>query len=573
MKFEKVESKLILIILILIFFLLLIYGILSHRPHQPDPNRNKTPVTVPPPLPSGMVASAHPIASKIGVEILRKGGNAVDAAVAAAFALGVVEPFASGIGGGGFMLIYLARSREVITVDYREMAPLKATPKTFHQGAGEPEDGPLSVAVPGTVAGLALALSQYGTMSLKTVMEPSIEAAEKGYEVGPLLNSMMTNHAQKLLKSPSAAQIYLENGKAFKVGERLILTDLAKTYRLIAESGPDVFYRGAIAEAIENEMKRSRTGLITREDLASYRPVQRPPVQGNYRGYHIFSMGPPSSGGTHVIELLNIFEGVNIAEMGINTAESISLMANAMTKVFADRARFMGDPDFVKVPLDNLLSKEHAEKLRKEIVPHKTSVTIASNSLHTDVFHQTSHLSVVDKEGNLVASTQTINSFFGSGVVVPGTGILLNNEMNDFVLRPGSLNSVAPKKRPLSSMSPTIVLKNGQPFLTIGMPGATRIITVLPQVLMNIIDRKMTIQEAINAPRFHCIQDKELFIESRIPQKVRDELTRNGYNVLVKGSFDLYFGGAQGILIDPETRSLYGGADPRREGSVMSASE
>ncbi len=266
---------------------------------------------------------------------------------------------------------------------------------------------------------------------------------------------------------------------------------------------------------------------------------------------------------------MNILEGYDIAGLGPNTLETISLMAEAMTKVFSDRERFMGDPDFVKIPLDNLISKEHAARLRTQISRQRGSGKVVWKDRSADVPHQTSHLSVVDKEGNLVALTQTINSFFGSGVVVPGTGILLNNEMNDFVPQTGSPNSIEPRKRPLSSMSPTLVLKDDRPYLTIGMPGATRIITVLPQILINMIDHKMNIQEAINAPRFHCMVDKEIFVESRIPQEVRDGLTRKGYGVVVKEGLDLYFGGAQGVMIDPETRTLHGGADPRREGSVM----
>ncbi len=568
MKTQRLKFRLILIVLAILVLFLLIRVIVSNRPQ-------KRPLVTVTTLPvSAMVASAHPIASKVGVEVLRRGGNAIDAAVATAFALGVVEPFASGIGGGGFMLIYIARSKEVVTIDYRETAPLRATPETYQTpdvqpGDDQPRQSHSSVAVPGTVAGLALALGQYGTMDLKSVMGPAIEVAENGYEVGGLLNSMMEKYSQKLSQFPATARIYLKNGQPYKVGDRLYLKDLAQAYRLIAENGPDVFYHGVIARAIEDEMKRSGTGLITLGDLAAYRPVWRPPVQGNYRGYEIFSMGPPSSGGAHVIELLNILEGYDIAGLGPNTLETISLMAEAMTKVFSDRERFMGDPDFVKIPLDNLISKEHAARLRTQISRQRGSGKVVWKDRSADVPHQTSHLSVVDKEGNLVALTQTINSFFGSGVVVPGTGILLNNEMNDFVPQTGSPNSIEPRKRPLSSMSPTLVLKDDRPYLTIGMPGATRIITVLPQILINMIDHKMNIQEAINAPRFHCMVDKEIFVESRIPQEVRDGLTRKGYGVVVKEGLDLYFGGAQGVMIDPETRTLHGGADPRREGSVM----
>lgn len=509
---------------------------------------------------SGMVASAHPLASAVGVETLKKGGNAVDAAVATAFALGVVEPHASGIGGGGFILIYTAKNKTITSIDYRETAPRKAGPKMY-ASSEETKEGHAAVAVPGTVAGLAMALDRFGTMDLKKVMQAAIDIAENGFEVTQLLGHMIENNAGKLSKFPSAKYIYLREGRAFKAGERLAMKELAKTYRLIAEQGTDVFYKGVLAEAIVNEMESSGKGLISREDLAGYQPVVRRPVEGQYRGYSIYSMGPPSSGGTHVIEILNILEGYDISRSGLNRPETIRLMAEAMKSVFADREKFMGDPDFVKVPLENLLSKEHAAKLRKENGNPGAKPTRPEPV-------QTTHLSVVDKEGNLVSLTQTINSFFGSGLVVPGTGILLNNEMNDFVLQPGHMNSIEPGKRPLSSMSPTLVLKDGNPFMTIGMPGATRIITVLPQILMNVIDHRLTIQEAINAPRVHCMSEQEIFMESRIPQKVRDELIRNGYKLTIKSDFDLYFGGAQGVMIDPKTGALVGGADPRREGAV-----
>jgi len=560
---KRLKIRPILVIAALIFFSLMIYTLLS------DWSQRRLPVTER----HAMVASAHPLASKVGLEILKKGGNAIDAAVAAAFALGVVEPFASGIGGGGFMLIYMAGSKQVVTIDYREMAPLRANLKMYQTPDGQlildrMKEGHSAVAIPGAVAGLSMALNKYGTMDLKNVMEPAIEIAENGFEVSKLLSSMMESNLQKLSKFPAAARIYLKEGLPYKVGDRLSLKDLARTYREIAKNGADVFYKGVIAEAIEKEMKLGK-GLITKEDISAYRSVFRPPVGGNYRGYEIFSMGPPSSGGTHMIELLNIFEGYDIARLGHNASESVRLMAEAMKKVFSEREKFMGDPDFVKIPLEDLLSKEHAEKLGREMSLSKIDEKVFVGALPLYQSDQTSHLSVVDSEGNLVALTQTINSFFGSGVVVPGTGILLNNQMNDFTPQKGSPNSIKPKKRPVSNMSPTLVLKDGRPFLTIGMPGATRIISVLPQILMNMIDHQMNLQEAIDSPRIHCMAGEEIFMESRIRKEVQDDLIRKEYKLVVKKDFDLYFGGAQGIVIDPETGILHGGADPRREGSVI----
>jgi gamma-glutamyltranspeptidase/glutathione hydrolase len=567
---RKRKIRLILTIVAIIVFSLLVHVIVSNWVQKPT-RVTERPAGVS--LKSGMVASANPHATKVGVEILKKGGNAVDAAVATAFALGVVEPFASGIGGGGFMLIYAAKSKQIVTIDYREMAPLKATPKMYMNPSGQVladrmKEGHMAVAIPGTLAGLSLALSKYGTMSLKVVMEPAIELGENGFEVSRLLSSLIESNSQKLSKFPASARIYLKEGLPYKVGDRLFLKDLASTYRLIAKEGPQVFYKGAIAETIEKEMKSGK-GLITREDLAAYRPVLRSPVKGSYRGYEVFSMGPPSSGGTHVIELLNIFEGQDMGRLGLNTYESIRLMSEAMKRVFSEREKYMGDPDFVKVPIEDLLSKEHARTLGREMSTGKVIEKRGPGYLLAYGSDQTTHISIVDAEGNLVALTQTINSFFGSGVVVPGTGILLNNEMNDFIPKEGSPNSIKPRKRPVSNMSPTLVLKDGKPYMTIGMPGATRIITVLPQILMNIIDHKMTMQKAIDAPRIHCEAGKEIFIESRIPKEVQDGLIRNGYKLVIKKDFDLYFGGTQAVMIDPKTGKPYGGADPRREGSVM----
>jgi gamma-glutamyltranspeptidase/glutathione hydrolase len=520
---------------------------------------------------TGMVVSAHPLPSKAGVEILKKGGNAVDAAVGTAFALGVAEPNASGLGGGGFVLIYRAKKREVVAIDYREMAPLKATPDMYEltpEGKGVDDEitiGHKAVAIPGTLAGLTLALQKYGTMCLKEVMAPAIQLAEEGYQVSKTLSGMMKENYEKLSKFPASARIYLKDGHPFEVGDRLVLKDLAGTCRLIADKGPDVFYRGEIAEAIEQEMKASPKGLISKEDLAAYKPSVRTPVRGTYRGYEIISMSPPSSGGTHVIELLNILEGYNMAKMGHNTSESLHVMAEAMKRIFADQAAYMGDSDFVSVPIKGLLSKSYAEELRKRINADRAGEKIPAGIPVPDESGGTTHLSVVDGDGNLVALTQTINYFFGSGVLVPGTGILLNNEMDDFVPRPGTLNSIEPKKRPISSMSPTLVLKDGKPYLSIGTPGATRIISALSQILMNVIDHNMNIQEAIDAPRMHCMTG-EIFMESRIRKDIRQALITKGHELSVMKDFDLYFGGAHGVLIDPATGILYGGADPRRDG-------
>ena len=524
---------------------------------------------------NGMVAAAHPLASQVGVEILKKGGNAVDAAVATAFALGVVEPNASGLGGGGFILVYNAKTKGVTAIDYREMAPLKATPDMYQltpEGkvvGNETAEGHKAVAIPGTLAGLSLALKQHGTMSLKEVMAPAIRIAEQGYTVSKTLNAMMKDNFDKLTKYPAAGAVYLKNGLPYEVGDKLVLKDLAKSYRLIAEKGPDVFYKGEIADAIEKEMKASGKGLITKADLAAYKPAIRTPVRGTYRGYEIISMAPPSSGGTHVIEILNILEGYNMTQLGFQTPASLHIMAEAMKRAFADRSKYMADTDFVKVPIAGLISKKYADELRKGISMDAVGSKIPAGNPQPFVGSGgTSHLSVIDKQGNIVALTQTINFFFGSGVLVPGTGIMLNDEMDDFNPQPGTSNSVEPKKRPLSSMTPTIMLKNGKPFLSVGSPGATRIISALTQIIVNVVDFRMNLQDAIEAPRIHCMTG-DIFMESRIPKEVQEALIAKGHKLSVRGAMDLYFGGAQGVMIDPVSGKLYGAGDPRRDGVAV----
>jgi gamma-glutamyltranspeptidase/glutathione hydrolase len=518
---------------------------------------------------AGMVASATPLATEIGLGILEQGGNAIDAAVATAFALGVAEPPASGLGGGGFILIRLARGNRLAYIDYREVAPGRATPEMYlgpdgRVRPGSTTVGHLAVAVPGTLAGLTMALSRYGTMSLRQVMAPSIELAERGYAVSRTLNRLMVANLEKLNRFPAAAAVYTKQGLPYDVGDRIVLRDLAATYRLIASGGPDVFYRGEIAERIVAEMRRGG-GLITMDDLAKYHPKVREPVRGTYRGYEIISSPPPSSGGTHVIQALNILEGFDMGGLGFQTPQALHVTIEAFKRSFADRGRYMADPDFVPVPVAGLLSKAYAETLRRTIDLNRASPAVApGNPEPFGKSANTSHLSVIDREGNMVALTQTINYFFGSGVLVPGTGIILNNEMDDFVPTPGHANSVQPGKRPLSSMAPTLVLRQGTPFMTVGTPGATRIITALSQIIMNVVDYRMDIQSAIEAPRIHAMT-RDVFLEDRIPADVRDALTLLGHPLQVRGAMDLFFGGAQGIMVTP-IGVLYGGADPRRDG-------
>ncbi len=534
------------VILPIIFFLVVINSSLPSYASSAAPAEGRR----------GMVASAHPLATKAGLEILKKGGNAVDAAVATAFALGVVEPYASGVGGGGFMLVYMAGKGRAVALDYRESSPAN-TPRNIESGGTR--SGPRSIAVPGAVAGLAKALADYGTMDLKSVMAPAIRLAENGFPANSLIIDVIEEYRDKLSANPAAEKIYLQPG--CREGDLIFQKDLARTYRAIAAGGPGVFYRGEIAAAVAKEVQRLG-GWLAAEDLAGYRAIAREPVKGSYRGHEIFSMPPPSSGGVHAIELLNIMEGYDLAALGQNSAGAIQVMAEAMRRVFRDRARYMGDPDFVKVPVKALTSQKYAAEVRKTIRKGKLNRRIKTPDPWTFESDQTTHVSVADGKGNLVALTQTLNSFFGSGVVVPGMGIILNNEINDF--GGWGANEALPGKRPVSSMSPTMVLKKGEPFMCLGMAGGTRIISGMAQIIINVIDYGMDIQAAISAPKFYCRSDK-ISMESRIGPGTRGELADMGYEIDIRKDFDIYFGGAQGVMINEKTGTIYGGADPRRQ--------
>ncbi len=528
----------------------------------------------------GMVVSAHALASRAGVEILQKHGNAVDAAVATAFVLGVVEPYSSGIGGGGFMLIYPGAGfdDEIVAIDFRERAPLSATRDMYKREGkvvpGLSTEGHLAAGVPGCVAGLALALERYGTMPLAEVMAPAIRFAEQGFPVSHKLYQAELISLAKLRKNPEANSIFLCHGLPHRPGQVLYQMDLARSLKAIAEGGPGVFYQGWIAETIEAEMKNGG-GLIRMEDLAAYSPSVRRPVVGTYRGYSIVSMPPPSSGGTHVIEMLNMLEAYDINSMGFDSAEYVHILAEAMRRAFADRARFMGDPEFNDMPLERVLSKKYAESLRKTIRLDRATPSLEVENTFglAKEGPSTTHISVVDGNGAAVSLTQTINTPFGSGVVVRGTGVLLNNEMDDFAADPGvpnvygliqsEANAIAPGKIPLSSMSPSLIFKDSRLFMVIGSPGGPRIITTVLQIILNVIEFGMNIQEANNAPRIHhqWLPDQVLLESSRLPLLERMKLRKKGHQV--KGYFIPC--NAQGIMVLPDG-TLAGASDPRGEG-------
>jgi gamma-glutamyltranspeptidase/glutathione hydrolase len=518
-----------------------------------------------------MVASAHPAASAAGVEILQMGGNAVDAAVATAFALALAEPNTSGLGGGGFMVIKLAGQPEPVMVNYREKAPEGATPEHYYGPEADFSDltshGPNASGVPGTVAGLALALERYGTMTLAQVMAPAIRLCREGIVVSPLLNGMILDNLEKLGEFPAAAAIYTPDGLPLEPGDTLRNEDLAHSMELIAAQGPSVFYEGEIGQAIVAEIQRLG-GVMVMEDLNDYEAQIRTPVTGSYRGYDLISAGPPAAGGTHVIELLNIMEGYDVSGLGFGTAPYIHTLAEAQKMIFADKARNAGDPDFFDIPSGTLTSKEYAQGLRERIREGEARFDYEAPNLVARESGSTTHLSVADGAGNVVALTQSINLFFGSGVVVPGTGILMNNHMADFDSREGGPNAVGPGKRPVSNMAPTIVLKNGEPFLSVGSPGAARIISALGEIVMNLVDFRMGLDDAIEAPRVH-MAGRTLAMEGRISPEVVETLESWGHTVRMYPDWDSYFGGAQGILVDVGKKKLLGAADSRRDGVAV----
>ena len=531
----------------------------------------------------GMVVSSDSLATQIGVDILKNGGNAVDAAVTIGFVMAVTQPRAGNIGGGGFMLIHSAETSKIAAIDYREKAPAKAYSRMFLDKDGKVDANisrfsHLSAGVPGTVAGLTLALEKYGTLSLADTLAPAIKLAEKGFTVTPGFSNSIKAQAKRLKKWDSTGKVFFKSdGSYYEPGDNFIQNDLAKTLKAIARNGANAFYRGEIAELIVKEMQ-SHNGLITKNDLSNYRPTERKPVHGTYRGHDVYSMSPPSSGGIHIVQILNILEGYDISALGHNSAAAIHLMTEAMKRAYADRSKYLGDPDFVKVPIKGLTSKEYAAKLRSKIDRSKASISreISPGTPGDFESDETTHFSVVDKDGNVVSNTYTVNFSFGSGIIVKDAGFLLNNEMDDFSAKPGvpnayglvggKANSIAPNKRMLSSMSPTIILKDGKPYIVTGSPGGSRIITTTLQVIMNVIDHNMNIQEAVNAPRIHhqWLPD-ETRIEEGISPDTINILKEMGHTVSVKRTM----GAASSILMDNKNGFYYGASDPRRKGLAL----
>ena len=509
---------------------------------------------------NAMVASAHALASQAGLEIMKAGGNAVDGAVAAAFAIGVVEPNASGIGGEGMIVIYRADKKAAFAIDYRSAAPA-----TAQYSSAIPATGHAAVAIPGTVAGLTSAVEQYGTMKLDKVLAPAIRLAERGFTVSPTLAAAIADNFAAIMKNDALASIVCPGGLPLEAGATLKNPDLARSLRKIANRGPDVFYKGELAETISAEMA-AHGGFITKSDLSGYRAVTREPVRGTYRNYSLIS-APPPVGGTSVIEILQILDHFDLAENAPLSTANIHLMAEAMKRGFADFGAYIADPDFVKVPVSGLLSRDYTKSRAAEIQPGIVTEKVTAGEPEKPGSGSTTSLCAIDRHGNVVALTQTISDFFGAKVAITGTGIILNNEMRNFSAR--GVNTMAPGKRMRTTIAPTILLADGRPFAAIGTPGAARIISTMVILISNLIDHKMGIQQAIESPRFYARDtDKTLYVETRLPPETLAELEKLGYVIQKQGDYDLFFGGAQGIVIDPKTGRKLGGADPRRDGAV-----
>ena len=472
----------------------------------------------------------------------------------------------------------MIRTKEgkVTAIDFREMAPAAATRDMFLDEQGNPDSkksltSHLASGTPGTVAGFSLALEKYGSLPLKKVVQPAIKLAKQGFTVNDALADDLKTYGSEVLPNHDTSKaIFWKEGQPLKKGDKLVQTNLAKSLELIAEKGPDGFYKGTTAEQIAQEMSKNG-GLITKEDLANYKAVERTPVSGDYRGYQVYSMPPPSSGGIHIIQILNILENFDLAKYGFGSADAMQVMAEAEKYAYADRSEYLGDPDFVKVPWQALTNKAYAKSIAEQIDVNKArpSSQIRPGKLDPYESNQTTHFSVVDKEGNAVAVTYTLNTVFGSGIVAGNTGILMNNEMDDFSAKPGvpnvyglvggDANAIGPGKRPLSSMSPTIVLKDGKTWLVTGSPGGSRIITTVLQMVVNTIDYGMNVAEATNAPRFHhqWLPD-ELRVEKGFSPDTLKLLEQKGQKVAVKASM----GSTQSIMVGPDG-TLYGASDPR----------
>ena len=531
----------------------------------------------------GVVASTNEVASKVGVDVLKRGGNAVDAAIAVAFALAVTHPAAGNLGGGGFMMIRLKNGRTT-AIDYREMAPAAATRNIYLdkdgkviEGDGGSIEGYRAAGVPGTVRGMELALKKYGSGKLtwSELIEPARRLAADGFVVTNTLARGLRGNREYLSKYPETKRIYLKNGSFYDEGDRFVQPELAATFARLQQRGPNEFYTGQTAQLIAADMKRNN-GLLTFEDLKGYVAKERETLRGTYRGYEIISMPPPSSGGAVLLEMLNILEGYDLKKMDWASSDRYHLMTEAMRRAFADRAEYMGDTDFVKVPIAGLIDKRYATQLRNTINTERASSSeqVKAGKPAGYESDETTHFTVVDMDGNAVANTYTLNNSYGSAVVARGTGIIMNDEMDDFAAKPGTpnlygliqgeRNAVAPHKRPLSAMTPTFVLrKDGSLWFTVGSPGGPTIINTVLDVITNVIDYNMNIQQAIDAPRIHhqWLPDELVYEPYGLSGDTQRALSARGHKLVDKPR---YLGDCEGIMIEEKTGMRLGATDPRR---------
>lgn len=578
--FYNLQRLTLVIPIFLLAFILAPIERFSHRSAMPTvAAASREPVRAP----HGIVASTDQVASRVGVDVLKRGGNAVDAAIAVAFALAVTYPQAGNLGGGGFMMIRLKDGRTT-AIDYREMAPAAATRNVYLdsdgnviKGEGSPTVGYRASGVPGTVAGMELAQKRYGSGKLtwSQLLEPARRLAADGFPLSYLEARSIQAGKDYLSKYPETRRIFLREGNFYREDEVLRQPDLAATFGRLQKFGPREFYQGLTARLVVEDMKR-HYGLITMDDMRGYVAKEREPLKATYRGYEIISMPPPSSGGAVLIEMLNILEGYDLSKLDPASSDRYHLMTEAMRRAFADRAEYLGDADFVRVPVAGMVDKAYAERLRTTIHPERASSSQEVRAGRPTGYEsdQTTHFTVVDAEGNAVANTYTLNDWFGSGVVAKGTGIMMNDEMDDFAAKPGTANlygliqgernAVAPHKRPLSAMTPTFVLrKDGSLWFTVGSPGGPTIINTVLTVITNVIDYGMNIQQAIDAPRIHhqWLPDELVFEPYGLSGDTQRALVARGHKLNPKPR---YLGDAQGIMIEEKTGVRLGATDPRR---------
>ncbi|HWO77476.1 MAG TPA: gamma-glutamyltransferase [Bacillus sp. (in: firmicutes)] len=534
----------------------------------------------------GMVATAHPLATEIGADVLRKGGNAVDAAVAIQFALNVVEPMMSGIGGGGFMMVYDGQTKETTIINSRERAPQGATPYMFLDENGDPipfdirHTGGDAVGVPGTLKGLETALEKWGTRPMAQLIDPAIKLADQGFPIDSVLAEAIADNEDKLART-AAKNVFLPNGEPLQEGETLVQKDLAKAFKLIRAKGSDALYNGPIGEALAATVQEFG-GSMTAADLNKYEVTIDEPIWGEYQGYQIASMPPPSSGGVFLLQMLKILDDFNLSQYDVKSWEKYHLLAEAMHLAYADRAAYAGDPEFVNVPLTGLLHPDYIKE-RQELIsldqvnqnpqagdPWKYETDAANYELTSQPddrqYGETTHFTVADRWGNVVSYTTTIEQVFGSGIMVPGYGFMLNNELTDFDAVPGGANEVQPNKRPLSSMTPTIVFKDGQPVLTVGSPGGPTIITSVLQTILHTIEYDMELKAAVEEPRIYTNSLNSYRYESGIPTEVINQLKSMGHKF---SSSPTTIGNVQSILIDHENGTFKGVADSSRNGAAI----